>query len=152
LTKTRWLLLPLVVVLGAISGPRAESRVASSDQDQILQLEEVWNESHLRGDSASLEKLWADDLTVVVPQMPMFSKADLLAMWKSMKITFTEFSTSDVRVRLYGDTAIVTGHLHRSRDFGGQKRAEDWLFTKAYSRVKGEWKVVAYHASDAPKS
>ena len=98
----------------------------------------------------ALDRLWATDITVVVPEMPPFAKQDLLQMWRAMKVTFTEYSTSCVAVRMYAGTAVVTGQLHRSRDFGGRIATEDWLFTKIYVQVDGLWKVVAYHASVPP--
>ena len=119
-------------------------------EEQILKLEAVWNEAHLRGDVDALDKIWVPSLTVIVPEMQPFSREDLLKMWRSMKVTFTRYETSEIRIRSSGGTAVVTGRLRRSRDFGGRAKDEDWLFTKTYARVDGDWKVVAYHASVAP--
>jgi ketosteroid isomerase-like protein len=117
---------------------------------QILKLESDWNDAHLRGDVETLDRLWAPELTVIVPEMSLFTKPDLLNMWKKVKVTFTRYQTSDVQVRCTGQTAVVTGRLERSRNFGGQVRDEDWLYTKTYARLNGEWKVVSYHASIRP--
>ena len=124
----------------------------ASVEDQVLKLEAVWNHAHLQGDAEALDKLWAPDLSVIVPGMQPFSKEDLLKMWRSMKVTFTRYETSDVRVWSNGSTAVVTGRLQRSRDFGGRAKDEDWLFTKTYAQVDGDWLVVAYHASVRPSS
>jgi hypothetical protein len=121
-----------------------------SAQDRIAQLEVAWNEAHLRGDAASLDRLWAQGLSVVVPGMPLFKKPELLRVWRSMKVVFTDYSTSDVSIQVYDTTAVVTGRLHRLRDFGGRAATEDWLFTKTYAQIEGQWQVVAYHASEAP--
>jgi len=116
----------------------------------IAELETAWDQAHLGGDVDALDGLWAPDITVIVPGMPPFQKTQLLAMWRSVKVVFTEYKTTDVRIRVYGNAAVVTGALHRSRDFGGRVATEDWLFTKAYAQIDGHWKVVAYHASTAP--
>ena len=121
-----------------------------STEAKLLELETVWNQAHLHGDVGALDKLWADSLTVTVPEMPPFSKADLLKMWRGMKVSITEYVTSDIKVHSYGPSAIVTGRLHRVRDFGGKSATDDWLFTKSYARIDGDWKVVAYHASAMP--
>jgi hypothetical protein len=60
---------------------------------------------------------------------------------------FERYETSDIRVRPYGDAAVVTGRLLRSRTVNGQKVDDDWRFTKTYIRQGGTWKVVAFHAS-----
>jgi ketosteroid isomerase-like protein len=121
-----------------------------SDRGRIAELELVWNEAHLVGDIDALDRLWSPTLTVVVPGMPLLRKPDLLAMWRSMKVTFTEYTTSELEIQVYGSAAVVTGRLHRSRDFGGRTATETWLFTKSYVREEGDWRVAAYHASDAP--
>ncbi len=139
------LLLPLLASRGA--GAQSEP---PSVEKQILSLETIWNEAHLRGDADALDRIWAPNLTVIVPEMQPFSKEDLLKMWRSMKVVFTRYETSDVRIRSNGGTTVVTGRLQRSRDFGGRAKEEDWLFTKTYAQVDGEWKVAAYHASTTP--
>ena len=143
----------LIAVLSLVllaSRGNGEQSVSSPVEAQILNLEAAWNQAHLRGDADALDKLWAPNLTVIVPEMQPFSKDDLLKMWRSMKVTFTRYETSDVRVQSSGGTAVVTGRLQRSRDFGGRVRDEDWLFTKTYAQVDGEWLVIAYHASVSP--
>jgi uncharacterized protein (TIGR02246 family) len=140
-------LLSLVLLPARGNGEQAASPPV---EEQILKLEAVWNEAHLRGDADALDRLWAPNITVTVPEMQPFSKEDMLKMWRSMKVTFTRYQTSDVRVQATGGTAVVTGRLQRSRDFGGRVRDEDWLFTKTYAQVDGEWLVVAYHASATP--
>jgi hypothetical protein len=86
-------------------------------QDRIAQLEVAWNEAHLHGDANALDRLWAPGLSVVVPGMPPFKKPELLGMWRSMRVVFSAYSTSDVAIQVYGTTAVVTGRLRRSRDF-----------------------------------
>lgn len=142
----------LVIFCGVVSTLLAEEPGPAQEipEQQILRLETVWNEAHLHGDVDTLDRLWAPDISVIVPEMQPFTKEQLLKMWRSMKITFNSYATSNVRVRCDGATAVVTGRLQRSRDFGGRVRSEDWLFTKTYARMEGRWQVVAYHASTTP--
>ena len=139
----------LVWVLLAASPVQAVAGPLTADE-RIAQMEAAWNDAHLQGDATALDRLWAPSLSVVVPGMPRFRKAELLEMWRSMRVVFTDYSTSDVAIQVYGTTAVVTGRLHRSRDFGGRVATEDWIFTKTYAQIEGQWQVVAYHASEAP--
>jgi len=141
----------LSVVSLAVSGLQTPQAAPAKVEDAIARLETTWNEAHLHNDAAALDRLWAPGLTVIVPEMPLLSKPDLLKMWRSMKLSFSEYATTAVEVHAFGETAVVTGRLHRSRDFGGRTATEDWLFTKTYAQLDGQWKVVAYHASNAPK-
>ena len=94
-------------------------------------LETVWNEAHERGDSTALEAVWADDLEVAVPKMPVMSRAEVLSFARSGRLKFLRYTTSDVHVRVYGDAAVVTGRLQRTRTLNGNEISDDWRFTKS---------------------
>lgn len=133
-----------------ISGEIVQASTQPAVQD-ILRLEDVWNEAHLRGDVPALDALCAADLVVTVPGMKPMSKADILGFWQSGRAKITRYDTSDVRVLVRGNTAVVTGRLARTRDFNGKAANDLWQFTKTYSNDGRRWVVGAYHASDAPQ-
>jgi enterochelin esterase-like enzyme len=114
---------------------------------ELLQLETPWNDAHLRGDPAALAALWADSFSVTVPAMPTMTKEEALAVFKTGRMTFDRYETSDLKVRLYGSSAIVSGRLKRTRTVDGRAVDDDWQFTKVYVRPQGKWQVAAFHAS-----
>jgi len=63
---------------------------------------------------------------------------------------FVRYRTSDLRVRVYDNAAVVTGRLQRTRSMNGQEISDDWRFTKVYVR-ESQWRVVAFHASESAK-
>lgn len=140
----------LVTLAWAISGADGVQG-HSPEAQEILRLEAVWNQAHLRGDVAALDALCAADLTVIVPGMNPMSKADILGFWKSGRAKVTQYETTDVRVVVRGRTAVATGRLARTRDFNGAVMNDRWHFTKTYAHEGGRWVLVAYHASEAPK-
>jgi hypothetical protein len=105
----------------------------------------------LRGDAAALDELWAAELIVTVPAMPVMRKADSLAIWQSGRMKFERYATSELGVDVFGDAAVVTGRVQRQRRVGGQLAVDDWHFTKVYVRRDERWRVVAWHASESPK-
>jgi hypothetical protein len=64
------------------------------------------------------------------------------------RMKFLSYRTSDIHVRVYGDAAVVTGRLQRTRSMNGQEISDDWRFTKTYIRESQKWRVVAFHASE----
>lgn len=118
---------------------------------EVNRLEQIWNDAHLRADIAALERLCADEMIVTVPEMPVMTKADILGFWRSGRATIAKYDTTGVVVRIFGQAAVVSGRLQRTRDFNGRVMTDDWQFTKTYVRTNGRWQVVAYHASAAPK-
>ena len=135
---------------GALSGQEAASAPAR-DRAELERLEQVWNDAHERGDAAALDQLWAEDLIVKVPGMPVMRKAESLAIWRSGGIKFERYATSELDIQIFGDSAIVIGRMQRQRLASGQRVADDWHFTKVYVRRDGRWRVTAWNASESPK-
>jgi len=140
-----------MVISVALAIPTTSSAQTTHDADvhELERLETVWNEAHERGDADALEKLWADDMEVAVPKMPVLTRADAVKFARSGRMRFLSYRTSDIRVRVYGNAAVVTGRLQRTRSMNGQEISDDWRFTKTYVREVGQWHVVSFHASEA---
>ncbi len=119
---------------------------------EFRRLEDVWNTAHRKADADALDALWADDLEVVVPRMAPMSRSEALAVIRTGRMRFERYDTSDVKVRRYGDTAVVTGRLQRTYMRGDTRRQDDWRFTKVYLRQNSAWRVISFHASEAPTS
>jgi ketosteroid isomerase-like protein len=133
----------------AVAQERKDISTNTADQAELQHLEKVWNDAHLHGDTAVLDDLWADELVVTVPRMPVMHKAQSLAIWRTGRMKFQRYETSDNAFRIYGDAAVVTGRLVRERTFGGKDIHEDWRFTKVYVRSQGKWRVVSWQASES---
>jgi ketosteroid isomerase-like protein len=116
---------------------------------EFSRLEDVWNAAHRNGDTDALVSLWADDLEVVVPRMLPMSKSDALAFARTGRMHFERYDTSDLKLRRYGETVIITGRLQRTYTLGTNRREDDWRFTKVYVRQNVAWRVVSFHASEA---
>src|SRR5579871_2026698 len=142
--------LPMVisVVLVVNAGSSAQTS-HDADAHELERLETVWNEAHEHGDATALEKLWADDMEVAVPKMPVMTKADALKFARSGRMKFLTYRTSDTRVRVYDNAAVVTGRLQRRRSMNEQEISDDWRFTKTYVREADQWRVVSHHACEA---
>ncbi|HEY3134776.1 MAG TPA: nuclear transport factor 2 family protein, partial [Blastocatellia bacterium] len=89
----------------------------------------------------------ADDVIVTVPNMRLINKADATGIFRSGHMKFHRYETSEIRIRIYGDAAVVTGRLLRTRKLNDQNVEDKWRFTKTYIRRDGKWQVVAWHAS-----
>ena len=128
----------------------AQNATRTADRDELQRLERVWNAAHLRGDSETLARLWADDLEVAVPKMPVMKKEELIKFVDSGRMKFQRYETSDLNFRIYDESAVVTGRLQRKREINGRAVEDDWRFTKVYQRTADGWRVVSFHASEAP--
>jgi hypothetical protein len=101
-----------------------------ADRGELQRLERVWNAAHIRGDSEALGRLWADDLEVAVPKMPVMKKGELIKFVDSGRMKFQRYETSDLNIRVYGQSAVVTGRLLRKREI----TATRWMMTGTLQR------------------
>lgn len=139
----------LLLTLIAVTASTTPQPSGDSDTRELQRLEKVWNEAHEQGNADALEPLWADDMEIDVPHMPVMTRADAVKFAHSGRMKFLHYGTSDLRIRIYGDTAVVTGRLQRTRTMNGQEVSDDWRFTKVYVRQAQAWRVVSFHTSEA---
>jgi ketosteroid isomerase-like protein len=119
----------------------------SNDVKELTRLETVWNQAYVHGDAAALEALCSDDLIATMTDMQVLNKAQSLGILRSGRVKFQRYETSDLRIRVYGNAAVVTGRLQRTRLTGAGEANDSWRFTKVYVRHDNKWQVVAWHAS-----
>ena len=136
---------PLLMAICCL--PVLASRPRHSDDVELSRLEKVWNDAYIYGNVQPLEELLADDLVVTMTDMAVLTKTQSIGLLRSGHFKFPRYETSDIRIRVYNDAAVVTGRLQRTRSINGKNVDDDWRFTKVYVRRAGKWQVVAWHAS-----
>jgi len=119
--------------------------------DEIKKLEQQRNEAILKGDTATLDKLTSDDYTNTTAQGTIEKKADIMDGFKSGKIKFDSRELSDLSVRVYGNTAVVTGQVNQKGTNNGKDTSGQNRFTRVYVKQKGRWVTVANQATAIPK-
>ncbi len=139
--------MPPVLIALLLTSPQAAVSKDAFDLKELYRLEAVWNDAHVKGDAGALDQLWANDLIVTIAAMPAMTKADALAVVRSNKMPFTKYDTSELNVKRFTDSALVTGRLQRERTMNGQHVTDEWRFTKVYAMSQGQWRVIHWHAS-----
>ena len=117
---------------------------------EIDRLERAWTEAYLRGDTARLGALLADDVLFVLPDSPPTGKTEAVSTLRSDGVRFIRYDTREIDIHEFGDTVVVYGHAQRTRVVAENRVQDNWRFTKVYVRRDGRWRVVAFHASERP--
>ena len=153
--KRHLLLVVLAAAVGCISScgtpdpsPSTVTAVpapTSSDnaEQEVMQLENERIPALLKGDSAFIERAYADDYIVTGANGVVRDKAQLIADMKSGAQTFESMTNDVAKVRVYGDTAIVTGRNTQKGQYKGQPSLSPTAFTRVYVRRDGRWQLVA---------
>jgi ketosteroid isomerase-like protein len=125
------------------------SRDAISSQPQITvegeikSLEEARNQAVLHGDVAALDKMTSDDYTFITLRGELRTKSDILKGFASGSFHYESRQISDLKVRIHGHTAIVTGRSVQKGMENGKDYSGDYRFTRVYVRENGRWLTVA---------
>jgi ketosteroid isomerase-like protein len=123
--------------------PAATANSVTSTEDEIKKLEEMRNQAVVHGDVALLDRLTADDYTFITLKGELRTKAEILKGFASGSFHYESREISDLKVRVYGDTAIVTGRSVQEGMENGSDYSGDYRFTRVYVRQKGAWVTVA---------
>ncbi len=116
---------------------------AESVEDQIKKLEMDRAAAVVKGDMAYVEKQTAEDYTFVNMFGQATDKKQLLDQMKSGDLKLSADDISDVKVRVYGNTAVVTGKSTIKGTMHGQDASGQSLFTRVYVKKGGQWQTVA---------
>ena len=112
-------------------------------QDEIKTLEEARNRAILKGDVAALDRMTSDDYTFITLRGELRTKAEILKGFSSGSFRYESREISDLNVRVYGDTAIVTGRSIQKGQENGKDYSGDFRFTRVYVKQNGRWLTVA---------
>lgn len=144
----RILLLTIAVIaLSCLLIAQAKTQKNSNVADEIKKLEQQRNEAILKGDTATLDKLTSDDYTNTTAQGKVEKKAEIMDGFKSGKIKFESRELSDLDVRVYGNTAVVTGEVNQKATNNGVDTSGQSRFTRVYVKQNGRWVSVANQAT-----
>lgn len=110
---------------------------------QIMEIERERREAALRNDVPYLEHIMGDDFVGIGSWGNVYDKATHIKARESGSLKLKSIDPLDLKVRVYGITAIVTGTVNvegswKTRHFGGTFR-----FTRVYVRKRGSWKIVS---------
>jgi ketosteroid isomerase-like protein len=132
----------LSIQVAAAQDNATASRDAAAVKE-IKQLEEARNQAILRGDAAALERMTADDYTFITLKGELRTKADIVKGFSSGSFTYQSRSISDLKIRVYGEAAIVTGRSVQEGTENGKDYSGNYRFTRVYVKQHGAWKTVA---------
>ena len=132
--------LEMVIVELKAAGPSATP--SDTVNAELMALEKRFAEVILKGDADALARLVSDDWVVYGPDGKAIPKAAFLGVIKSGALTHSAMDFDEARVRVNGDTAIVTGRATTTGAYQGQAFTTRERSTDIFVRQNGQWKCV----------
>ncbi|HEX8142361.1 MAG TPA: nuclear transport factor 2 family protein [Pyrinomonadaceae bacterium] len=120
----------------------------SSTEEQIINLQREMIGAMIGGDTATLDRILADDFIGTNPLGQVNYKSHGVEEFRTPDLTVESIETDDLRVRVYGDSAVITGQASmkarlkdKELDMGPHR------FTSVYVRKGERWQLVATQAT-----
>ena len=131
--------------LGQAKAPgRGKGSASSKIEDQIKSLENRWNDAMLKHDPATLDHILAEDVVDTSSSNGQASgKADDLADLKAGEPKLDSSSIDDMKVRVYGNVALVNGHFTQKGTYKGKDLCGEGRFTDVFVKRQGRWECVS---------
>ncbi|MFL6543587.1 MAG: nuclear transport factor 2 family protein [Candidatus Udaeobacter sp.] len=115
----------------------------SEDEQTLIKIQHEWAEARLKRDSSFPQRIEADDFTVVWFNGTTVSKEEDLKSYESTDTVFTDFKIDDLKVRFYGDMAIVVGQGSIKAHTKTQDLSGKYVWTDTFVKQRGAWTAVA---------
>src|SRR5262245_37431267 len=126
------------------TSPAANTTVTAANTEQeIRSLNLEYDKAIVQQDAAALERLLAEDFAVTKMGGKISNNAQEIADAKSGETKFETGRSEDVKVRLYGDTAIVNGRWVEKSVSKGKSFDGSHLYTTVYLKRNGKWQIVS---------
>lgn len=147
---SRTILVLAVFLASAVAG-FAQPPVAPPRAGEVLVLEERRFAAMVNRDIPTLRELLADDLTYTHSSGQLETKEQLLESIASGSFQYLAIQPQgSFRVRMYGDTAVITGQGTFRVRAGGEERSLRLRYTDIYAFQDGRWQMVAWHSTRLP--
>lgn len=111
-------------------------------EQELLKLENEFARAVASNDADALDRLLADDWIIVEPDGGMIGKAQFLGVIRSGALSHESMESTELRIRVYGNTAVVTGVTTSKGKFMGQDFTSCERATDIFVKQADRWRCV----------
>lgn len=118
-----------------------------SDSEKIIQMEKRWTEAYKQRDVGILSSLLAEDFIITVEDGSTYGKMGYISHTANTSVRVEVAEMSELKVRMHGNAAIVTGAYHEKGTSDGAPYEYRDRLTDLWMKSGGTWQVIASHYS-----
>jgi ketosteroid isomerase-like protein len=147
-----WISLLGVALFAGLSVTRSQTMTRTDIVTAISNLENDAVKADLAGDADFYQKVLAEDWTRGDSDGTFYTKAEVMKLMADAKDFKTNSEKlSELKVRVYGNTAVATYKDTYDILFKGEHRAHSIIATDTFVKMGSEWKQVASHGASVAK-
>jgi uncharacterized protein (TIGR02246 family) len=115
--------------------------------DRVREIDQTRFRLMVENDLEKLATLLSDDLVYVHTTGQVESKTEFLQRLRSGSLRYRSIEPTDVRVRTYGNTAVVTGRSKMAVTNAGSDRELEIRYTAVYAATGDAWQLVSWQST-----
>ena len=119
----------------------------ADSEKQVASLSKQAGAALVAGDTSALDAILSDDWSGIDPFGEVISKARQAKELKDGTLDFASIDSSEVKVRAYGDAAVVTGRYQVEMKIRGRKNSVPVRITESFAKQGGKWRCVSAQAT-----
>ena len=112
-------------------------------EQTLMKMEQEMADSILKGDTSVWDRYSDANSVFTDPTGMMMNKAQSMAMFKSGDLKFESIKMDNMKVQMFGSTAIVTYTSMDKGTYKGRDISGVYRWTDVLGKVGGKWKLVA---------
>jgi ketosteroid isomerase-like protein len=122
----------------------------ATDVATLTRLSDEWDKAIVRKDEKAIAGNMAEDFRIIDGYGTVEGKAKFVADIVDPKLTIDPYTVEEFSVRLYGDTALLSGRTHMTGKHDGKPFESNYRYIDIYVRTKGTWKIVSVQITKFP--
>jgi ketosteroid isomerase-like protein len=103
----------------------------------------AYSDALTRHDLAALDKIWAEGYTFTNGRGQFLNKKERMENIRTGATQFDSISHEGEEIRLFGDTAVVTGRIVLKVIYSGKEGSGPYRFINVWVKLQGRWQIVA---------
>ena len=147
--KRALMIAAMATLFSAMTAGQTGRQTGAKLEQELMQMERDWSAAYLQHDSTVVDRILADDYIGTDGRGVMTDKAreieDARSTDASRKVLSEQID--DLKVRLYGDTAIVNGRTTEKIEINGKELTIQYRRTDVFVKRNGRWQCVSFHGS-----
>jgi ketosteroid isomerase-like protein len=116
-------------------------------RQEVIRVANEWDRAMVGNDAEVIGPYIAEDWIIIGSDGSVSDKPTFLQLVQSGTLSHDEMTSEDVRVRVYGDTAVVTARGVSGGKYQGQAFREVERSSCVFVRQQGQWRCVLTHLS-----
>jgi ketosteroid isomerase-like protein len=120
-------------------------------EEELLKVEKGFVDAIAKNDLEGIERFVADDWIIINADGGITDRERFLGVIKSAELTHEMMESDDIRVRVYGDSAVVSALTRSKGKFMGQEFTTHERSTDVFVKRDGQWRCVLTQLTAFPK-